>query len=64
MIERIFDLETSPDVKRYYLRCNYNDIAHVVTMADVENAFKHDETELLRIKNNTSNVWFLEEIFD
>ncbi|WFD55725.1 hypothetical protein phi5_245 [Enterobacter phage phi5] len=36
---------------------------HVVTMTDVEEAFKDNPIELTRIKNNKSSVWFLEKIY-
>lgn len=63
MIEKTFELETSPEVERFYLHCNFNEQKHIVTMADIDEAFKDDPLELIRIKNNKSNAWFLEKIF-
>lgn len=63
MIEKQFELETSPETERFYLHCNYNEQKHIVTMADIEEAFKDNPTELIRIKNNKSSNWFLEKIF-
>ncbi|QDH49226.1 hypothetical protein PHYNN_119 [Pantoea phage Phynn] len=63
MIERSFELETSPDIERFWLHCNYNEQKHIVTMADVEEAFKDNPLELTRIQNNKSSTWFLEKIY-
>lgn len=64
MLERSFDLVTTPELKRYYLHCNYSEEKHIVTMSDVENMFKDNSVELIRVKNNRSILYFLEEIFD
>lgn len=63
MLERIFELETTPEIERFYLHSNYNDDKHIVTMTDVKEAFKDDPVELNRIINNKSATWFLEKIY-
>jgi len=63
MLERLFELETTPEIERFYLHSNYNKEKHIVTMKDVEEAFGHDPVELNRIINNKSAVWFLEKIY-
>lgn len=63
MLEREFDLKTSPEAERFYLHNELHETKHVVTMADVEEAFKDNPIELTRIKNNKSSVWFLEKIY-
>lgn len=63
MLEREFELITSPEVERFYLHNELLEEKHVVTMADVEEAFKDNPIELTRIKNNKSSVWFLEKIY-
>lgn len=63
MIENLFDLETTPEIERFYLHCNYNQQKHIVTMKELEEAFKDNPTELIRIQNNKSSVWFLEKIY-
>ncbi|AIK67993.1 hypothetical protein CPTMiller_0057 [Citrobacter phage Miller] len=62
MLEREFDLKTSPEVDRYYLHNELLEEKHVVTMEDVKEAFKDNQLELTRILNNKSSVWFLEKI--
>lgn len=63
MLERQFDLMTSPDVERFNLHNNVTNDSHIVTMADVEIAFADNPIELTRVKNNKSVVWFLEKIY-
>ncbi|AAX78578.1 hypothetical protein AVU18_gp244 [Citrobacter phage IME-CF2] len=63
MLEREFDLKTSPEVDRYYLHNELLEEKHVVTMEDVKEAFKDNQLELTRILNNKSSVWFLEKIY-
>lgn len=63
MIEREFELETSPEVERFYLHNNYLEEKHIVTMKALEEAFADNQLELTRIKNNKSAVWFLEKIY-
>lgn len=63
MLERQFELETTPEIERFYLHNELMDEKHVVTMKDVEEAFKDNPVELTRIKNNKSSVWFLEKIY-
>ncbi|WOL25210.1 hypothetical protein iPHageKPN11i_00159 [Klebsiella phage iPHaGe-KPN-11i] len=63
MLEREFTLLTTPEIRRYYLHNHITNEKHVVTMVDVEEAFKDNQLELTRVKNNKSTVWFLEEIF-
>lgn len=62
MIETQFNLETHPEIKRYRLYNNYTEDTHVVTMAALDAAFGNDPVELLRIKNNKSANWYIEEI--
>lgn len=64
MIEKTFELETTPEIERFWLHCNYNEQKHIVTMKDIDEAFKDDPVELLRVKNNKSVNWFLEKIFN
>lgn len=63
MIEKQFDLETSPEIERFWLHCNFNEEKHMVIMKEVEEAFKDDPVELIRILNNNSATWFLEKIY-
>lgn len=63
MLERQFELETTPEIERFYLHNELMNEKHVVTMKDVEEAFKDNPIELTRIKNNKSSVWFLEKIY-
>lgn len=63
MLEREFELMTSPEVDRYYLHNELLEEKHVVTMEDVKEAFKDNQLELTRILNNKSSVWFLEKIY-
>lgn len=63
MLEKEFDLKTSPEVERYYLHNELLEEKHIVTMADVKEAFKDNQLELTRILNNKSSVWFLEKIY-
>lgn len=62
MIEREFELRTHPEIKKYELTNCYNENVVIVTMPDIEEAFKEDPVELLRIKNNKSATWFISEI--
>lgn len=62
MIETQFELETHPEIRRYKLFNNYTDDVHIVTMKNLDDAFGGDPVELLRIKNNKSIVWYIEEI--
>lgn len=63
MLEKEFDLKTSPEVERFYLHNELMEEKHIVTMADVKEAFKDNQLELTRILNNKSSVWFLEKIY-
>jgi len=63
MLEKQFELETTPEIERFYLHNSYNEEKPIVTMADVKEAFKDDELELNRIINNKSATWFLEKIY-
>lgn len=63
MLEKSFELETAPEIERFYLHNNFLEEKHIVTMRDVEEAFKNNPIELTRIKNNKSSVWFLEKIY-
>ncbi|UJP30751.1 hypothetical protein phKl35c1_124 [Klebsiella phage Kpn35c1] len=40
MLEREFELETAPEIERFYLHNNFLEEKHIVTMKDVEEAFK------------------------
>lgn len=63
MLEREFELKTSPEVERFYLHNELLEEKHIVTMEDVKEAFKDNQLELTRILNNKSSVWFLEKIY-
>ncbi|MEG1902773.1 MAG: hypothetical protein RR212_00095 [Bacteroidales bacterium] len=63
MLEREFELMTSPEAERFYLHNELLEEKHVVTMEDVKEAFKDNQLELTRILNNKSSVWFLEKIY-
>lgn len=63
MLEKEFDLKTSPEVERFYLHNELLEEKHIVTIADVKESFKDNQLELTRILNNKSSVWFLEKIY-
>ncbi|AGJ71467.1 hypothetical protein Lw1_gp058 [Escherichia phage Lw1] len=63
MLEREFELMTSPEAERFYLHNELLEEKHVVTMEDVKEAFKDNQLELTRILNNKSSMWFLEKIY-
>ncbi|ADJ55361.1 gp45.2 conserved hypothetical protein [Escherichia phage RB16] len=63
MLEREFELMTSPEAERFYLHNELLEEKHVVSMEDVKEAFKDNQLELTRILNNKSSMWFLEKIY-
>ncbi|QPI13793.1 hypothetical protein MYO4S_00037 [Serratia phage 4S] len=57
-------LITFPEIKKYKLINLLNNDEHYVTDVMLENAFADRPEELMKVRSNRSNAWFLEEVFD
>ncbi|AUM58578.1 protein GP45.2 [Proteus phage phiP4-3] len=59
---RLFtDLETYPEIKKYYLCNRYSDDIILVTKQQLEEKFGD---ELPKIMNNRHNYWTVEDVYD